>query len=380
MRSINLVESNKQWQHVCLSYHQFLLWHILIISQPWLLAHRVHLHNALKNKALENSGLGEPITLQTSSKIEDVDVKTATVFLQGGQSVSGDLILGADGVHSVTRKKIKNTKPYGSGKSAFRFLISKKLTLEDPALSKLFQTPGELVIWYHTDRRIVVYPTTNNEQLNFVCIHPEGESEVGGESWNISGHVDRLLEVYKDFESPALSLLGKADPATLKTWKLLDMEILPTWVNEKLALLGDAAHPFLPHQGQGAACAIEDAASLAVVFPADTPKNEIEDRLKLYEEIRYERANKIQQYSRLAGADFKEGVEMDSKFISIAFTNFPANEIQCKHIATTISAMMSGTTPRTNFENGLGHEIQTHIGVCQLLLDLCQGRGKTFQG
>ena len=135
-----------------------------------------------------------------------------------------------------------------------------------------------------------------------MCIHPEEESEAS-DSWNSSGNQEQLLLIYKGFDPRALSLLSKADPATLKVWKLLDMEVMPTWINEKLALLGDAAHPFLPHQGQGGACAIEDAASLAVVFPLDTERTEIVERLKLYEKIRYDRANRLQEYSRISGLD-----------------------------------------------------------------------------
>lgn len=130
------------------------------------------------------------------------------------------------------------------------------------------------------------------------------------------------------------------------------MEILPTWVNERLVLLGDAAHPFLPReylclsyptalcltcatsadQGQGGGQAIEDAASLAVMLPKDTPREEISDRIKLYEKCRYERANKIQEYTRLAGQDVAElqGTKpVDSKrearhwFPSSIFTYYP---------------------------------------------------------
>jgi len=81
------------------------------------------------------------------------------------------------------------------------------------------------------------------------------------------------------------------------------MEKLPTWINDKLALLGDAAHPFLPHQGQGGGVAMEDAASLAVVLPLGTKPSEVADRLKVYEKCRYERAHRIQEYTRIAGLD-----------------------------------------------------------------------------
>jgi hypothetical protein len=66
-------------------------------------------------------------------------------------------------------------------------------------------------------------------------------------------------------------------------------------------LIGDAAHPFLPHQGQGGAQAIEDAAALGALLPLGTPPSEIPDILKLYMECRYERATMIQKYSRDSG-------------------------------------------------------------------------------
>ncbi len=56
------------------------------------------------------------------------------------------------------------------------------------------------------------------------------------------------MKVYQNFDPMLLSLFKKAAPETLKVWKLLDMEVLPTWVKGKLAILGDAAHPFLPRE------------------------------------------------------------------------------------------------------------------------------------
>jgi len=94
------------------------------------------------------------------------------------------------------------------------------------------------------------------------------------------------------------------------------MEKLPTWINNKLALLGDAAHPFLPHQGQGGGVAMEDAASLAVVLPFGTLPSEVPARLKVYETCRYERAHKIQQYTRIAGQNMDEPGGVDSEYSS----------------------------------------------------------------
>lgn len=145
--------------------------------------------------------------------------------------------------------------------------------------------------------------------------------------------MDQVLKVFKDFEPALLAMIKKVDPSSIKVWQLLDMEQLPTWTVGKLALLGDAAHPFTPRmlsavqkfdrrhkanastdQGQGAGQAIEDAATLSIVLPRGTPPEEVPERLKLYEEIRYKRAHSIQEFSRQAGKDWTDGkAQVDSK-------------------------------------------------------------------
>ncbi|KAE9581272.1 hypothetical protein CGMCC3_g2561 [Colletotrichum fructicola] len=94
------------------------------------------------------------------------------------------------------------------------------------------------------------------------------------------------------------TLLGMADPSTIKLWKLFDRRVLKTWVNGYAALLGDAAHPFLPHQGQGGAQAIEDAAALSALFPMGTRKEDVKRRLGAYMKARYDRATMVQDFSR----------------------------------------------------------------------------------
>jgi 2-polyprenyl-6-methoxyphenol hydroxylase-like FAD-dependent oxidoreductase len=276
----------------------------------------VHLHDALKKAAVNPDGKGIPAKLFTSSRVIDVAAETATITLEDGQKIEGDFVLGADGVHSVTRKVVsgRDILPHSSGKSAFRFLISRQAAQDDPVTAKFVKAPGELIIWYGADRRVVVYPTTNNQLLNFVCIHPEAESEAGSDTWNKSANLDQMLKIYEGFDPAMIALISKADKDSLKVWNLLDMEVMETWVKGKLALLGDAAHPFTPHQGQGAGQAIEDAATLGVVFAANTPKDEITARLELFEKIRKERADRIQEYSRKAGSDIRDGVQHDSKY------------------------------------------------------------------
>lgn len=113
-----------------------------------------------------------------------------------------------------------------------------------------------------------------------------------------------MLAIYQSFDSSVQAIIEKAEDP--KVWKLLDMDKMPTFVHNRLALIGDAAHPFLPHQGQGGGQAIEDAVALAALIPQNTAPGDIPERLRLYNECRYERAHKIQDFTRTAGKDASE--------------------------------------------------------------------------
>lgn len=295
------------------------------------MAHRVELHDALKRAVSTPTSDGKAaIEIKTSSRVENVDPYNATITFADGTQFQGDLIVGADGVHSISRTSLPNCehiKPFPSGKSAFRFLLAKQKVLDDPETAALVQHTGEQSMWYGVDRRIVMYPTSNNSILNFIVIHPDEESAsetAGSDTWDQSVNLDKMLKIFSSFSPSIAKILSQAEPESVRVWKLLDMDPLPKFNESRLVLIGDAAHPFLPHQGQGAAVAIEDAAALAVVLPLDTTISEITDRLALYNEIRYKRATKIQSFSRLVGKDLNPSDEKpNSESIRIPHSNNP---------------------------------------------------------
>ncbi|KEQ92127.1 hypothetical protein AUEXF2481DRAFT_47987 [Aureobasidium subglaciale EXF-2481] len=236
-----------------------------------------------------HDGPGRPVDLRYSCTVKDLDPDSATAILDNDERVEGDVIIGADDV------KGGNVRPFSSGKSAFRFLAKKKDALDDPITRKFAEKDGELVMFLEPDSKVVTLART---LLNFVCIHPSEKTSAPTDDWNTGGSMKALLDVYANFGASARALLSKSYPASLKVWQLLDMETLSTWVNNELTLLGDTAHPFLPHRGQGGGQAIEDAAALPVVLPLGTRSDEVAERLKLYETCRYQRAHRIQEYTR----------------------------------------------------------------------------------
>lgn len=159
---IDTTKTNKIWQH------------------PWQLAHRAHLHTALKDIATSPDGKGRPVRLHIASRVQSVDPQTAALTLEDGTRLNGDVLIGADGVHSRTRSSVRggcDRKPFDSGKSAFRFLIPTEVLASHPDTTKLVETPGVLTMWIAEDRRLVMYPCVNNTMQNFVAIHPSRESE-----------------------------------------------------------------------------------------------------------------------------------------------------------------------------------------------------------
>lgn len=268
------------------------------------MAHRAHLHTQLKNAAISADRPGRPVKLNTSSKVISVDPETATIHLADGSSYSSDVVVGADGVHSNARKALKDNPP-GPVKGAhncFRFILPRQLAIDDPETSKLVEEYNSMSMWYLEDMKIVMYSTSNNKLLNFVCIHPEHLTGVS-DDYTKSASKPQMLEIFKDFHPSIVKLIGKVDPAELKIYPLYHMEVLPTFVSGRMALIGDAAHPFTPHLAQGGAMAIEDGAALGVMLGDGTLPEDVPERLQLYNKARYERATNIQQFSVEVGKD-----------------------------------------------------------------------------
>lgn len=177
--------------------------------------------------------------------------------------------------------------------------------------------------WTETQcRRMWFYTTHHNELLNVVCIHPDSLSQLSSNSNDAFGGLEKkeednkanMLKIYEGFDPRALALLELAEPSSVRLWQLLDMDPPPTRLaGGRLCLLGDAALPFLPYLGQGAASAIEDAASLAALLLPGTSLSMIPERLQIYEECRKERAEKLHELSRSIGRDMTAGISETEK-------------------------------------------------------------------
>lgn len=182
-------------------------------------------------------------------------------------------------------------------------MVPRADVLADPETASLGETMGSLDLFFSETHKVIMYPCVNNTLLNIVCIHPADQSNASAETYNKSVSKEELLQLFHGWDPRLLKLFEKCDSDTLKVYPLFDAVSMPTFVKDRLALIGDAAHPFTPFIGQGGAIALEDSVSLGVMLGRGITKTEVPARLQLYNKARHERATLIQGFSRTAGGD-----------------------------------------------------------------------------
>lgn len=233
----------------------------------------------------------------------DVEVRFA-----GGRRERVDLVVGADGIHSVVRHAILGAADARfTGHVAFRGLIPAQRVAGLPVghTSTVRMGPG---------RHCVHYFVSAGRLLNVVCVIEEpGWTR---ESWTDQGDPAELRAAFADWDPVARALVDALD-APLK-WALFDRLPFPRWSKGPVTLLGDACHPMLPYGAQGAAQAIEDAAVLAACLRADP--TDVPAALARYEALRHDRTARVQEISRGNATRFHlaDGPEQRARDTAIA--------------------------------------------------------------
>ena len=215
---------------------------------------------------------------QTNSGVE--------VALADGTSHSVDVLIGADGIHSVVRAALfGGEKPRFTGVVAYRAVVpASRVTVPGTDMFTKWWGPTP-------ESQIVTFPIgAAYDVFIFATTAQESWRE---ESWTLAGSVEELREQYAAYHPDARALLDCCD-SVLKT-ALYERDPLPVWSQGAITLLGDSCHPMMPFMAQGAGSAIEDAVMLARAFEqhAETPA-----ALRAYEETRRPRTSKIQVGSR----------------------------------------------------------------------------------
>ncbi|KAK4684198.1 microfibrillar-associated protein 1, partial [Tremellales sp. Uapishka_1] len=237
---------------------------------------------------------GVPLHLNT--KVVEVDPKfAARVKTADGTWYESDVVICADGIKSHIRSQMADfhdAKDSSSptGDAAYRILIPKDKLEHDPEAMKLLNEDVGMR-WMGPGGHIMAYPIKNNTVYNMVLLHPQKPNASNEESWTNQGDKQEMMDFYKDWNSTVTNLLSYVPAGDVKEWTLNSHRPLPSWIENKCALIGDSCHPMLPYVAQGAAQAIEDAAVLTCTLSLT---DNVDLALQVYELIRKERGEKIQ--------------------------------------------------------------------------------------
>jgi salicylate hydroxylase len=246
-------------------------------------AHRADLLDAILQE------IGDDPRIRLGVRVADVgeDGTSAWAELEGGERVTGDVLVAADGVRSRIREGLFAPEaPRFSGCMAWR-----GLTPADAVRDLGYERDS--YIWMGPERSMVIYFVSGGRLINWIGIGPsDGDTR---ESWTTQGTTAAALKEYEGWHPMVRGLIERSAPPF--KWALYDRAPLDDWRRGRIVLIGDAAHAMLPYHAQGAAQSIEDAWVLARRL-ALAP--DIDAALESYVALRRERTTQVQGASRAA--------------------------------------------------------------------------------
>jgi salicylate hydroxylase len=214
-------------------------------DQTYLFMHRADLIDVLAQAAREHN-----VSFEMGVQVQTVttgDIPELT--LADGSSRRAELIVGADGIHSIARQTLNGKDDaFFTGQVAWRATIPN--TVGHPDVAMVTMGAG---------RHLVSYPLRGGQMVNLVAV--EERKDWANEGWNHADDPAHLRAAFADFDGMAADMINAVEATTL--WGLHRHPVAPVWQSGGVALLGDAAHPTLPFLAQGANMALEDAWVLA---------------------------------------------------------------------------------------------------------------------
>ena len=218
-------------------------------GNPYAVIHRGDLYGVLLKACRGN----ELIEIRTGSEVQgyEQDGESVRVHLATG-SVSGTALIGADGLWSNIRKQVVGDgPPRVSGHTTYRSVIPTEQMPEDLRWNAA-------TLWAGPKCHIVHYPLSGWKVFNLVVTyHNDAPEPVAGKPVS---H-EEVLKGFQHVHPRAQEIIRHGKD--WKLWVLCDRDPVERWVDGRVALLGDAAHPMLQYFAQGAAMAMEDAVCLA---------------------------------------------------------------------------------------------------------------------
>ncbi len=261
-----------------------------LYGYPYLTVHRADLHQAIAAGVQRH----DPKALVLGAKMVkfDQDANGVTVHTADGRKFEGDILIGADGVHSTVRNEL-----FGDDQPRFSGLVAWRGVIDASTLPEHLQRPYG-VNWVGPGAHVIHYPLRSFKLMNFVAAVERSDWRV--ESWTERGTTEECLNDLKGWNEDVHTLIRAIDVPY--KWALMVRDPMPTWSRGRVSLLGDACHPTLPFLAQGAGMAIEDGYILARALRKY--HNDPELALQKYENARKDRTAGVINGSNANAARF----------------------------------------------------------------------------
>jgi 5-methylphenazine-1-carboxylate 1-monooxygenase len=262
---------------------------------PQFSIHRGDLQMALHDALVARVGKDKVII---GARCMRVDPDTGTAHFDGREPVRGDVVVSAEGIHSVLRKQFYPDEgpPKYSGINMWRGVVRWKPFLSGASMVR---------VGWHQPAKLLIYPIRNNvdgERRQLVNWVVDIETPKYRErDWNKRGDLNDFIHVLENWKFDWLDV-----PAFIRSsdivleYPMVDQDPLPRWTYGRFTLLGDAAHPMYPRGANGAAQAILDCRALADALVAES---NVETALKAYEAKRLPATRDVVLANRSAPPD-----------------------------------------------------------------------------
>lgn len=228
-------------------------------------------------------------TVRLGAKCVDIaqDESGVQVRLASGQTLRADVLVGADGIHSVVRRHLFGEEP----KQFANLLMWRALLTADEVEDLGLEERGNY--WFGPGRSLITYWIRPKNLYSILAAVPV--DEVQRESWAESGDVAELRRSFQGAEPRVIRMMERVQSSFITGMYYRDP--LNGWTKGRITLLGDAAHPMVPYLAQGACQAMEDAWAIATCLTKPC-SDSIESRLNEYEVRRRPRATRVQAAAR----------------------------------------------------------------------------------
>jgi salicylate hydroxylase len=254
---------------------------------PYLTLHRQDLHAVLREAALSNAS----IAIHDGRDVIDYCHSNGAVDLEFGDGARAraDALIAADGLWSKMRGRISPSATLSPfGKCAYRTVVP--ASLHPKALA-----PNDVHIWLSSGAHVVHYPVRQGREFAMIVVV---DGSASASAWNSAASMPKLAgSAVASFPEPVQDIVFATHE--WRMWPLQTLTPLTRWTDERVALLGDAAHPLLPFFAQGGGLALEDAAVMARCLAVRDQT--MSARLKAFEVQRRSRADRLIKASESNG-------------------------------------------------------------------------------